>query len=71
MMVRLDLAAALLPDFDTWLREASPAALRRAFRRFTAAPGRAEIPEPCVYEIVERLEAAGPGPEALQWRVCA
>jgi hypothetical protein len=56
MMVRIDLAAALLPDFDTWIAEASPVELRQAFHRFMADPGRADIPDSSLYEIVERLQ---------------
>jgi hypothetical protein len=55
MMVRLDLAAALLPDFDAWIAEASLAELGQAFRWFTAGPERAEIPDSCLCNMMERL----------------
>jgi hypothetical protein len=56
IVVRIDLAAALLPDFSVWIGDAPLSALRQAFRRFTADPNRAEIPDWCLFEIVERLQ---------------
>jgi hypothetical protein len=55
-MVRVDLAAALLPDFKSWIAQAPPAALRQAFRRFAMDPHRAEVPNTCLLEIAERLQ---------------
>jgi hypothetical protein len=54
--IRLDLAAMLLPDFTTWIAQASPADLRSAFLRFATDPNRADIPQSCLDDIVERLQ---------------
>jgi hypothetical protein len=67
-MVRLDLAAALLPDFRTWVREAPPIVLRQAFRRFASDPTRTEVPAACLLEIVERLQPVPRRAVLLPWR---
>jgi hypothetical protein len=67
-MVRLDLAAALLPDFRTWIREAPARVLRQAFRRFAANPPRAEVPAGCLMQIMERLQSPPPRGVVLPWR---
>jgi hypothetical protein len=58
VMVRLDLAVALLPDFTTWIADAPISVLQQAFRRFTADADLAEIPDWCLLDIVERLQPA-------------
>jgi hypothetical protein len=67
-MVRLDLAAALLPDFRAWVQEAPPSALRQAFRRFASDPTRADVPAACLLQIVERLQPVPLGGVVLPWR---
>jgi hypothetical protein len=57
-VIRLDLAAVLLPDFTAWIADASLTDLRLAFLRFGMDPNRADIPESCLYEIMERLQPA-------------
>jgi len=56
--IRLDLAVVLLPDFATWIADASRAELRLAFLRFATDPNRFDIPAPCLEEIAERLQPA-------------
>ncbi|MEP7304834.1 MAG: hypothetical protein ABJA98_04880 [Acidobacteriota bacterium] len=56
--IRLDLAVVLLPDFATWIADASRAELRLAFLRFASDPNRFDIPEPCLQEIADRLQPA-------------
>ena len=58
MMVRIDLAAALLPDFDAWIDDAPLGVLRQAFQWFASDPDRTDIPASCLYEILERLQPA-------------
>jgi hypothetical protein len=70
-MVRLDLAAALLPDFHAWIADASPLVLRQAFDWFAADPTRSNLPDWCWYEIMERLNPAPSGVAAWSWRGCA
>jgi hypothetical protein len=54
--IRLDPTAVLLPEFATWIADASHAELRLAFLRFATDPNRADIPESYLYEIAERLQ---------------
>ena len=56
--IRLDLAVVLLPDFATWIADASRAELRLAFLRFASDPNRFDIPEACLQEIAGRLQPA-------------
>jgi hypothetical protein len=70
-MVRVDLAAALLPDFSTWIAHESPATLRQAYRRFAMDPHRAEIPNICLVEIAERLQPQRLRSVTLPWRARA
>ena len=67
-MVRVDLASALLPDFKTWVRDAPPAELRKAFRRFALHPDRAEVPAACLVDIAERLQPTPRRAVTLPWR---
>jgi hypothetical protein len=55
-VVRVDLAVALLPDFNTWIECASAAELRQAFDRFMSSPEPTEVPDWCLYEIADRLQ---------------
>jgi hypothetical protein len=71
-MVRVDLAAALLPDFKTWLAAAPAGTLRQAFRRFALDPHRAEVPNICLLEMAERLQPGRRRVAApLPWRARA
>lgn len=70
-MVRVDLAAALLPDFKTWIADAPASTLRLAFRRFAMDPHRSEIPNSCLLEIAERLQPGRRPARTLPWRARA
>jgi hypothetical protein len=70
-MVRVDLAAALLPDFRTWMAQAPSTVLRQAFRRFAMDPHRGEIPNICLIEIAERLLPLRRRSVTLPWRARA
>ena len=70
-MVRIDLAAALLPDFTTWVRDAPASELRKAFRRFALHPHQAEVPAACLVDIAERLQPTRRRAVTLPWRARA
>jgi hypothetical protein len=70
-MVRVDLVAALLPDFRTWMAQAPSTVLRQAFRRFAMDPHRGEIPNICLIEIAERLLPLRRRSVTLPWRARA
>ena len=60
-VVRVDLAVALLPDFETWIESAAPAEMRQAFDRFMTNPAGTDVPDWCLYEIAARLQPASAG----------
>jgi len=70
-MVRIDLATALLPDFETWVRDAPASELRNAFRRFALHPHKAEVPAACLVDIAERLQPTRRRAVTLAWRARA
>jgi hypothetical protein len=70
-MVRIDLAAALLPEFTTWVRDAPASELRKAFRRFALHPHKAEVPAACLVEMAERLQPTRRRAVTLPWRARA
>jgi hypothetical protein len=57
-VVRVDLASALLPDFDAWIAGAPLEVLCQAFDQFTVGVGGRDVPVWHLYEIAERLQAA-------------
>ena len=71
VVVRVDLAAALLPDFATWVNEASASDLRMALRRFALHGHRSDVPASCLVEIVERLQPSRRRGVTLPWKARA
>jgi hypothetical protein len=56
-VVRLDLAAAVLPDFRTWIRDASVEEVRNALESFTKRA--ADVPAACLEAMRRRLLVGG------------
>jgi len=56
--IRLDLAAAFLPDFKSWVAQAPADELQTAFLHFTSNPYRAELPASCLDAIVDRIQTS-------------
>jgi hypothetical protein len=56
--IRLDLAAAFLPDFTSWVSRASAAELQTAFLHFTSNPCRAHLPASYLDAIAGRIQTS-------------
>ena len=54
-MVHLDVATALLPDFESWLPFASQPTLEQAVDHFSSDARRGEIPDAYLWRIADRL----------------